>query len=204
MMAVTKQTESDRVRARSHEVLEGVATDSTARAVDLAILLLILLNVIAVILETVPSLVRGYAEWFHWFEVVSVAIFTAEYLIRLWAATSNPRFSHPLWGRLRWMITPLALVDLLAILPFYVPFILNVDFRFIRALRLIRLFRIFKIRRYSHALDVVLIAFRETRNDLILAAAAIGLLLVIVSGLLYFVERGSGLEEFSSIPRTMA
>lgn len=198
------QSESLRVKERSHDVLEGNALDPTARAVDAAILVLIVLNVLAVILETVPSLAQRYAVWFHWFEIISVAIFTAEYLVRLWAATSNPRFHHPVWGRLRWMVTPLALVDLVAILPFYLPFVFQIDLRFMRALRLIRLLRIFKIRRYSQALDIVLIAFRTTRNDLLLAVAAIWLLLVIASALLYFVERGSGLEEFSSIPRTMA
>lgn len=66
------------------------------------------------------------------------------YLLRLWSWKENENFRHPFWGRLKYVVTPMALADLLAILPFYIPMLLPVDLRFLRALRLIRVFRVLK------------------------------------------------------------
>lgn len=203
MVATAQQPQSESVKRRVYRILEGRADDPLARVIELSILLLIALNVVAVILETVYAIEVRYRELFRWFEAFSVLIFTIEYLLRLWSVTESPRFGHPLWGRLRFMITPLALVDLVAILPFYLPFILPIDLRFMRAMRLIRLFRLFKISRYSETLEAIATAFRATRNDLLMTIFIILILLIMSSALMYFLEREQQPEVFRSIPHTM-
>src|SRR5207244_291073 len=117
------------------------------------------------VLETVQFIYDAHEHFFDLFETVSVVIFSVEYLARLWACTASPRFAHPLWGRLRFALTPLAIIDLLAVLPFYMPFLHDhVDLRFVRGVRLVRLLRLFKLARYSRAFQLfgrVLIARKE-------------------------------------------
>src|SRR5690606_33065262 len=100
------------------------------RAIGAAILLLIFFNVIAVIIETVESYQTAWAWQFVRFEQISVAVFSAEYALRLWSCTATPAYHGAIRGRLRYIVSPMALVDLAAILPFYLPlFITGMDLR---------------------------------------------------------------------------
>lgn len=128
--------------------------DQLSRAFDMFILTLIGLNVSAVVLETVQGIGGRFPALFRWFESFSVIVFTAEYALRLWACTASDRFSAPVRGRLRFALTPMAMVDLAAVLPFYLP-VLGVDLRFIRVVRRLRLFRLAKVGRYSNALQTI-------------------------------------------------
>jgi len=154
-------------------------------------------------LETVSSLASQNMGLFDAFEVFSVSVFTVEYLVRLWACTSDDRFGHPLKGRLRFAATPLALVDLLAILPFFLPMLIPLDLRFLRALRLFRLFRLLKMARYSQALRILGGTVRHKKEELLIAVFVILILLVIASTLMYSAENDAQPEAFSSIPATM-
>jgi len=145
-----------RIKNRMHEVLEYVKPDDLAgKTFFIFITSLISLNVIAVMLETIETLSTNYSNLFWAFEVFSVTVFTIEYLLRLWSCTADSRFDHPLKGRIRFILTPLAIIDLLAILPFYLPMLIPLDLRFVRALRLFRVFRILKIGRYSEAMKLI-------------------------------------------------
>ena len=117
------------MKRRAYEILEVAAPgDRASRAFDVLIMSLIALNVVALTLETVDS-IHAKAPWlFRTIEVVSVTIFTVEYLLRIWSCTSSPTYRSPFLGRLRFALTFLALVDLTAILPFYLPF-LGIDLR---------------------------------------------------------------------------
>jgi voltage-gated potassium channel len=123
------------------------------RVANVALAAIIVANVAAVVLETVQAIYLPYRDWFRAFEVLSVAVFSLEYLGRLWTCTLNPRFARPILGRIGYAFTPMAIIDLLAILPFFLP--LGVDLRFVRAARLMRLTRAFKMARYSHALQTL-------------------------------------------------
>lgn len=160
-------------------------------------------NVIAVILETVEDLSSHYALFFKSFEVFSVFIFTIEYLFRLWACTADDRFKGAMTGRARFAVTPLALVDLMAILPFYLPLLIPLDLRFIRALRLFRLLRILKMGRYSRSAKTLGNVLKEKKEELIMTVVGVLILLVIASSLMYFVENAAQPRAFSSIPAAM-
>jgi voltage-gated potassium channel len=176
--------------------------DDDSRYFDPFIIGLILLNVAAVVLATVDWLYLRYASFFNAFEIFSVAVFTVEYILRVWSCTAKPEFKDPVRGRLRFMITPLALIDLLVVLPFYLPIVFP-DLRFMRALRLFRLFRVLKLARYSSSLQTFADVLKLKKEELLLMLFAIMILLIISSGLMYNVEHEAQPDNFSSIPEAM-
>jgi len=125
------------------------------KLVETALSLLIVANIVAFILSTVPAYSAKYGRLFYAFEIFSVLIFSFEYVFRLAFCVRETPFRHPIKGRLRFARTPLALIDLVAILPFYLPFLLPLDLRFLRILRLFRLFRVLKLARYSNSLRLI-------------------------------------------------
>lgn len=169
--------------------------------IDSFILILIVLNVIAVMLETVDPLYEAYGREFYGFEAVSVAIFSMEYLGRLWASTEHPEYDHWLWGRVRFAATPYMIIDLLAIIPFFLAAI--IDLRFLRIIRLIRFLRLFKLARYDESLVLFTKVIQRKKSDLIVTFTATGLLLLLASSIMYFIENSAQPEAFSSIPGTL-
>lgn len=191
------------VRRRTFELLEAARPgDRWSRRVDVFILALIAINVLALILETVPPIEAQIGGWLRVIEYVSVALFSVEYVLRVWSSREAPGITNPITGRIRFASRPLMLIDLLAIVPAYVPF-LGVDLRFARALRLMRVFRIMRVARYSAAMQALGRVFLHRRHELILTGSALGLVLVISSSALYFTERGVQPDSFGSIPETM-
>jgi voltage-gated potassium channel len=166
------------------------------------ILTLIVLNVIAVIVESVPSIHRGNHLALRSFEFFSVAIFLVEYLLRLWSCTSCPTYAHPLWGRIKFIFSFLAIVDLVAILPSLLLF-LGIDFRAIRALRLMRLFLLAKTSRYTRSVGLLGKVFIQKREELIISLSLLAFLLIMASTLMFYVENRAQPDAFSSIPATM-
>lgn len=192
------------IKQRVFSILEGKSeNDPSSRRFNIFITTLIFLNVLAVILETVEDIKRQFSSFFNVFEAISVIIFTIEYTLRLWSCVSDPKYERPLMGRLRFALTPLALIDLLAILPFYLPMIVNLDLRFIRILRLFRFFRIFKLARYSSSLKILSTVLRKKKEDLIIIGFVLVILLMFSSSLMYYVENEAQPGNFSSIPATM-
>ena len=193
-----------RLKLKVHDVLIDVNVDERGdRIVGISLLVLIIANGLAVILETVKPLEAKYSWYFFLFEVISVGIFTVEYLLRLWAITLKPSFQGPVSGRVRYALTPLALADLLSILPFYLPFALTVDLRILRLLRLFRLFRLFKMTRYVESMRTFHNVFRAKRAELTLTVIMILLLLIFASSAMYAAEHEAQPDKFSSIPETL-
>ncbi|MFP4133599.1 MAG: ion transporter [Halothece sp.] len=178
------------------------SNDPLSKGFDIFLLGLIFLNVVAVALETVDSLYEKYQGLFQAFEGFSIAFFTVEYILRIWSCTVKTAYRHPLWGRLRYMITPLALVDLLAILPFYLP-LLSPQFRVGRSLRLLRLFRVLKLNRYTDSLKILGRVLRLKQEELLLSLFVLSILLAVASSMIYFAEHEAQPEAFSSIPEAM-
>lgn len=117
------------------------------RQVDTSVAALILISVFAIVLEHVPEIHQPNAQVFHWFDVITVAIFSIEYLLRLFTAPVHPEFAGHRFPRLRYALSFYAVVDLIAILPFYFSQFFTVDVEMLRVLRLLRLARIFKLSR---------------------------------------------------------
>ncbi len=195
-------------RQRTFEILEIASSgDKTSRLVDIVLIALILLSVLAIILESVQVINASYHEYFFWFEVFSVSIFTLEYVLRIWSCIDNPCNENNKVSnfklRLRYSASFSAVIDLLAILPFYFMMLGlfgNVDMRFLRAFRLLR---IFKLTRYSSSFDILTTVFKENLHAF---GAAFFVLLVVMllaaSGMYYF-EHDSQPKEFSSIIASM-
>jgi len=128
-------------------------------------------------------------------------VFSLEYLARLWSCTSQPDYAGPFLGRLRHGFTPLALVDLIAVLPFYLSF-MTVDMRFLRALRLLRLFRLAKLGRYSETLGLFARVMRHKKEELVITSMLMLILIILSASLMYYAEHDAQPDQFPDIPST--
>lgn len=172
------------------------------RKLDIALMVLIMANVIAVVLESDPGLAEAYQQFFYWFEVISVGIFTVEYFARIWVAPlhvdedGNPRFR----SRWHYLVSPLALVDLIAILPFYLGLFMQID---LRELRMFRLLRIFKLTRYSSAMELLLSVIRREAATFLSATFLMVLAVLLAASGIYMVEHDAQPDVFGSIPKSL-
>jgi voltage-gated potassium channel len=192
------------LKARVYDIL--VETDDNElidRIVAVFLMLLILINAAAVVLETVEEYNARYGAIFEALEMVSVAIFTIEYFLRLWIAPLNPRYAKPITGRIRYAFSPMAIIDLIAILPALLPLLFPFDMRFIRFLRIFRLFRLFKMNRYVESLNSLSDVIRSKREELIIIIVMIAMLLLFSSSLMYVVETEVQPDKFPDIPSAM-
>jgi len=189
-------------RHRVWHIVEAPKPGEHADAFDVFILVLIALNVIAVILESVRSVDLRYGRAFSAFEAFSGAVFTVESIARLWSCTADQRFCNPFLGRLKCATRPLTLIDLVAIVPFFVTFA-TVDLTILRAARLFRLVRLLKATRYIAALQLFRRVFQSKREDLVLTTALMMVLLVMASSVMYVAENPAQPDKFSSIPASM-
>jgi voltage-gated potassium channel len=195
--------EVSRLKLRVHNLLSGRESDLPSRVVAVGLATLIILNVAAASLQTVELLHLRWGRWFDAFETLSMCVFTIEYITRIWACTASAGLLSPVLGRVRYALTFLMLIDLLAIAPFFVTSILPVDLRMLRLVRLVRLMRVIKVARYSESLQLLGRVFVARRNELFVTLIALGILLVVASTLMYHVEHDAQPNTFSSIPATM-
>lgn len=186
-----------------HGFLDGDTRKGRAGFVFNALLAgLIVLNLTAVVLETLEPLSSQYASLFHGFLLFSIAAFTIEYLVRVLVCTRHRagRYAHPITGRLRYLISPLALLDLLAILPFYLSMAAVIDLRFLRVFRLLWILKAMRYLRAMATLDVVL---RRERGTLLTILVLLLSMIFAASTLVYFFERDVQPDNFGSIPHAM-
>src|SRR5687767_10215498 len=138
------------LRREVFRILDPQATHTPLqRAGNIAVNILILANVLAVILESVSSLHDRFGPAFDRFEAISVLIFTVEYLLRVWTCVEQREYRHAVFGRMLFMVSPMALIDLAVILPGFLPGQGIIDLRFARVLRIVRMLRVVKLARYS-------------------------------------------------------
>jgi voltage-gated potassium channel len=173
------------------------------KALNAFIIVLILLNVIVVMLETVPSIFNANREAFQIFDIISVLIFTVEYILRVWSSTHEKRYAHPIYGRIKYMASGAAIIDLLAILPFYVHILIGLDLRVLRILRLFRFLRLFRLTAYMKATKLIVNVFKATASQLLLSLLMALTLIIISSSLIYFAEHNAQPNVFTSIPATL-
>lgn len=176
--------------------------NSLNRTINFSIMVLICLNVVAIIAGTVPSIHERYYAHLYWFETISVIVFTIEYLIRIWVSVESSDGGSVAKARLKYILTPMAIIDLFAILPFYIA-LGGFDARMIRILRLFRIFRIAKLGRYYNSLSLIKRVIISKKEELILSTFVMGILLILSSTVMYFFENEAQPEAFSSIPAAM-
>jgi voltage-gated potassium channel len=188
------------IKRKIHQILDvSKNTGDLSWHFDLFIRTLIVLNVLAVVLESVASIGSRFQEAFYWFEVFSVVVFTVEYVLRIWTANLVPGYEKPVLGNIRYAFTGFALIDLLAFLPFYLPFF-GVELRMLRVLRMFRVFRLFKVARYVDALSFIVRVFDRKREKLVITLIFTGFLLLLASSFMYFAENEAQPDVFTCIP----
>lgn len=176
--------------------------DPWVKAIDWFLIGMVVVNVLAVLLESIEHLSIAHGPVFHAFDLFSVVVFSAEYMLRLWTAVELPdkKYHHPIIGRLRWAISPMALVDLLAVLPFYLGMFVEVD---LRAIRVLRVLRVFKLGRYSMAMNVMVSVARQETRAIGAVLFVMLVVLVFTSSLMYLFEHRAQPHVFSDIPTAM-
>lgn len=195
-------------RARVFDLLAaGGPDDPVSRAVDIGIVAMIAATFAALILSTVAAIDARIGWLLDAILVIAVLTFTAEYGLRLWSCTCEEAYSDPLHGRLRYAMTPMAVVDALALAPFYLALLVQVvTFGHVEMSPILQLFLLLfflKLSRYSHALRTLGHVLHERRGELGAVLIIDLVLLVAVSSAMYFVEGDVQPEAFSSIPETM-
>jgi voltage-gated potassium channel len=191
------------LKQRVWEIVEvSRPEDRVSHKFDVFILGLIFVNVVAVILETEPTISSKYGPLLHALEIFSIVIFSIEYLLRIWSCVVVPKYHRPFVGRIRFALTPMALIDLVAVLPFYL-FFLGLDLRFIRVVRLIRVLRVAKLARYLDALNLMGRVAKARKEELVVTSILMLFLLIIASALMYYAENTVQPDIFPSIMQTM-
>lgn len=195
------------IRRRVHQVLTNPSPDDVAgRVISFGLLMLIAANVTASVLETDVELARAAPAFFRWFELISVVIFTVEYVLRVWSAPpTDPRLRDTVRGRLQVATSAMALVDLASIAPFYIELLLPgfVDLRFLRVLRLLRLFRLMRVHRLANAFATLVRIVKSKRMELGVTVALVLVAMLLSAGAMYMVEHNQPHTQFTSIPRAM-
>lgn len=194
---------SHTVRRRLYEILErSSVNDPVVHAVHLFLILMIVVNVAAVVLESVSEIHQAYRTAFIVIEIASGLIFTLEYAARLWCAPEHLPWMHfrPWRARLQWALHPLSLIDFVAILPFYLGYW---DVGGLRALLLLRLFRFFKLARYSPGLASLVDAIYVERRALVACGVILFGAILLAASVMHLVERHAQPDKFGTIPDAM-
>lgn len=191
------------IRRRIYLTLEPTEKGGVIeRIFETALITIIVLNICAIVLDSVEDIDHHYKATFRNFEIFSVIFFSVEYIARIYSIVEKPKYEHPVKGRLKFMISLTGIIDLLSFLPFYLTF-LPLDLRFLRVFRLMAVFRMFKVTRYLHALSIFKRVLSDRKEQLVLSFFFILFILTIISFIMFYAEHDAQPENFSSIPATM-
>ena len=191
------------MKKRLFQILETTPhDDSVSRGYDSFMLTVIILNVIFLCLETVQEIHQHWHSLFFAFEWFSIALFTFEYLLRLWVCTENPIYKAPILGRIRYIASFFAIVDLLSFLPFYI-FLYSENAKYMAVIRVFRLIRIIKLAEYSNALIFLGRVIQKRKEELLTTGFLTFILLICASSVMYILEHEAQPDKFSSIPMAM-
>jgi voltage-gated potassium channel len=174
--------------------------DLSSSVFDCFLIVLIVVNIIAVIVGSFSDVSAQFKHPLAIFEYFSIIIFTVEYLLRLWTANNKYPSSH--FPYLKYIFSFMAIIDLCAILPFYLPFIVGIDFRFLRVLRLFRLLRVFKLNRYFASMSIIGQVLKNEKDKLISTIIITVLLLLLASSVMYYIENAVQPDKFPNIIAT--
>lgn len=185
-----------KVKAKTFEIIETGKT-LPSRIFDISIILLIFLTLITIVANTF-DISNSWRILFSKFEIFSTIVFTIEYILRVWTSDLLYPELSPIRARIKYIFSFMALIDFIAILPFYLLFFIKIDLQALRTLRALRLLRIIKINRYTTALKTITQVFKNKANQLISSMVVVGLLMIIASVLMYNFESEAQPDKFSN------
>lgn len=189
----------ERIKGRVYNLIRDDDENGLAASLfDGFIIAVIAINVLLVILDTFRGIQDSARRVFYGFEVFSVTVFSIEYALRLWTADRIYPERTRAKARLKYIASFMAVVDILAILPFYVPFLFPIDLRVLRMVRLLRLLRLLKVNRYTSALSTVGDVIKRKAAQLLSSMFVVIILMVMASILMYGLEGDAQPEVFQN------
>ena len=190
-----------RLRKYFYFILEPWSSDKGfSFFLDGIITTIILVNIVGLSMETIDGMAPEILKILKYVEIFSIIFFSIEYVFRVWVSVENDEFTRYRFPRLKYIITGFALIDLFAILPFYLMFLFGFNLKF---LLILRLFRLLKLVRYFKALQLMTRVFKSKSQELLIAIFFTLSLLIFISFLMYYVEGPHQPEHFGSVPKTM-
>ncbi len=166
---------------------------------DYFIIVLILLSVVSITLESINSISINFKNELRLLDAFIVAIFTIEYLMRLYVSDLSHPARKKVQSLLKFIFSAYGIIDLISILPFYLPLVFKIDLRFLRLLRLVRFARILKINRYNNAFSLIWLVVKEKRTELTITGILAFLILTIASFFMYYVEGDIQPDKFPNV-----
>lgn len=190
------------IRKKTYQILEKQVGGKLSFSINFFLVMLIISSVIVVILESDKSLSDNYKNGFDLFEIFAFSVFTLDYMLRLWIApeAKNKQPISDLKTRLNYSITPMAMIDLLAILPFFLGYFIADD---LIMLRLLRLVRAFKLTRYAHSMDILLSVLKYEATTFFSAFFILGIIIILTATGIHLIEGEVQPEAFGSIPKSL-
>ena len=192
-----------RIKRRTFEIMEGEVPDKYSHFVEIFIALLVVANVIGIILESVPEIQEAFHYQFHLFDMFSVAVFSVEFVMRVWSYSE--KYVHSggtAWqGRKEYLFSFYGIIDFVSTVPFYLQLLFpGAD---LRVLRMFRLMRIFKLSRYNSAFEDMVAAVKAEKDSFSSAVFLLFISCLLFSSLIYIIEGHEQPEVFPSIPAAM-
>jgi voltage-gated potassium channel len=189
----------DKLKLRIYNTIrDDDKNDLLSTIVDTIIIFFILLNVLIIILDTFDDVRVHIEKTYYYVEVVSLVIFTIEYFLRVWTSVYIYPGLKPGKARLKYIFSAKALIDLIALLPFYFSLLLNVNIQILRMVRLVRILSILKVNRYSMAISTIGQVIKRKAAQLLSSLLVVILLIVFSSVLMYYIEHNSQPEVFNN------
>ena len=189
------------IKTKIYKIVEpDLDSSAVSKAFNIFIISVIIFNCIAMLFETVGDFYNTYPRFFKMVELISVLIFTVEYLLRLWSYSAS--IAYRPWGRLKYMLQPMMLIDLLAILPFYIAS-MGLDLRAVRILRIFRALRILKLGKYSESMKILGQVFANRKEELFITGLITAILMFISSVVVFLAEHTTQPDKFNSIVSSM-
>jgi len=198
--AVPTPSTYQRIKRRTFEIMEGEVPDKYSHFVEIFIALLVVANVIGIILESVPEIHEAFEHEFHLFDMFSVAVFSVEFVMRVWSYSEKYIHSGGTsWdGRKEYVFSFYGIIDFVSTVPFYLQLLFpGAD---LRVLRMFRLMRIFKLSRYNSAFEDMVAAVKAERDSFSSAVFLLFISCLLFSSLIYIIEGHEQPEIFPSIP----
>ena len=188
-----------RLRKKIFMILERESHSKFSEFIHYFLMTLILVTVIAIILESDEDIYNRYKSIFWALEALSLAVFTIEYILRVWSSAEIKKYQN-FKGRVKYILTPMALVDLMAVLPVWFGFFIYRDLMILRGLRLIR---VFKLTRHSRSMNLLLSVLRQESANIFSAFFVLSILIIIAATGMHLVEGSNQPQDFGTIPKSI-